>query len=336
MSPSLNALRWSGEPGHYEVYYLSATDRASGVGLWIRYTLLAPIGQEPPTCALWFMAMDPADPAANVGAKRTFPIDALHASAEPFELRIGDAVLTDRGMAGGFGDVRWDLEWEPGPGGYEHVAPVLQRARIAKTVLVLPHADLSVRGTVAFGGRELTLDGARGGQAHLWGAKHAARWAWLHASDLETPAGDPCPGTFVDGVSVVVPRFGREVGPSTPVVARIGGADLLATSPKAVLTAPSRFTLTGWDFTVTAGARRLVAEVSARREALVGVTYHDPDGDLAYCYNTEVADLRLHVWERRRGAPGGWAFDQTLVAPGRAHFEYAQRTPVPGLELAVR
>ena len=122
-------------------------------------------------------------------------------------------------------------------------------------MLVLPHADLSVRGTVAFGGRELTLDGARGGQAHLWGAKHAARWAWLHASDLETPAGDPCPGTFVDGVSVVVPRFGREVGPSTPVVARIGGADLLATSPKAVLTAPSRFTLTGWDFTVTAGAR---------------------------------------------------------------------------------
>ena len=27
-----NALQWDGRPGHYEVYYLSATDRGSGCG----------------------------------------------------------------------------------------------------------------------------------------------------------------------------------------------------------------------------------------------------------------------------------------------------------------
>lgn len=51
-------------------------------------------------------------------------------------------------------------------------------------------------------------------------------------------------------------------------------------------------------------------------------------------HNSEVASMRVHVWERAQ-AYHGWKPVQTLVAPGRAHFEYAQRTPVPGLELQV-
>ena len=56
---NLNVLQWDGTPGHYEVYYLSATDPASGIGLWIRYTMVAPLDGDA-TCSLWFMAMDPA------------------------------------------------------------------------------------------------------------------------------------------------------------------------------------------------------------------------------------------------------------------------------------
>jgi hypothetical protein len=37
MASELNALRWDGERGHYEIYYLSLTDRGSGSGIWIRY-----------------------------------------------------------------------------------------------------------------------------------------------------------------------------------------------------------------------------------------------------------------------------------------------------------
>ncbi len=76
-------------------------------------------------------------------------------------------------------------------------------------------------------------------------------------------------------------------------------------------------------------------EVDADRGQLAGVTYHDPDGELAYCYNSETASMRLHVYERARQV-GGWAHRRTLVARHRAHFEYAQRTPVPGLELLTR
>src|SRR3954449_12741206 len=337
MGSDLNALRWAGEPGHYEIYYVSLTDRGSGCGVWIRYTMVAPIEGAQATASLWFMAMDPdGNGTPVIGRKGTWPADALHAAEAPFEVRIRDAVLTDRGMRGAFEDVAWDLHWEPDRGGAEHVHPVLQKAKIAKTILVLPQPDLAVEGWVSWGDRRIELDGARGGQAHIWGSKHASRWAWVHCNDLETVDGDQRPGDYVDGVSVFVPRFGRELGPNTPVVARIGGEEFRSTSPLRVQGNASTFALTGWDFEARDGGRKLVVEVDAPRETLVGVTYHDPDGELAYCYNSEVASLRLLSYERDRSEATGWRLVQPLASPGRAHFEYAQREPVPGLELHVK
>jgi hypothetical protein len=319
---SLNALRWDGTPGHYEVHYLTTTDPATGVGVWIRLTMLAPLQGEP-TCSLWLMAMDADGPA--LARKLTLPIDRLVAQDDPFVLRVGDAELTDHGTRGAIDDVSWDLTWAPGASA-EHVHPLLERLKIAKTVLTLPQADVAVSGRVTLPGRTLTFDGAHGGQAHLWGAKHSLRWAWAHCGDFVTADGTPAPGTFLDGVSVFVARFGRVIGPSTPVVGRLFGEDFRATAPLAVLRAPSRFALTSWAFTVRDGRRRVEGEVDAPAASLVGVTYTDPDGERAYCYNSEVASMRLSVWDGER-------FLGTLVSRGRAHFEYGQREPVPGLEL---
>ena len=81
-----NALQWDGKPGHYEVYYLTLTDPVTGVGLWIRYTMVAPLPEtgEEATCSLWFMAMDPANPAANVGEKVSFPVSEMSARTTHF------------------------------------------------------------------------------------------------------------------------------------------------------------------------------------------------------------------------------------------------------------
>jgi hypothetical protein len=318
----LNALQWDGSPGHYEVYYLTATEPESGVGVWIRYTMLAKLDGER-TCSLWVMAMDPDGPP--LARKETWPAERMVAAADPFRLELAGAELTGTGMRGAFADVAWDLTWAPGRG-YEHVHPLLRRAKVAKTILTLPHGDVPVSGTVTLPDRTLTFDAVHGGQAHLWGSKHAKRWAWAHCGDFETPEGERVPDTFLDGVSVIVPRFGRDIGPSTPVVGRLFGEDLAATSPLRVTRAPSRFALTSWSFEVRDGARRVAGKVDAPRASLVGVTYTDPDGEHAYCYNSEAASMRLSVWD-------GDTFRGTLVSRGRAHFEYAQREPVAGLEL---
>jgi hypothetical protein len=327
-----NALRWDGRPGHYEVYYVTATDERTGTGLWIRYTLRSPL-RGAGDCSLWFAAMDRR--GLRFARRATYPIQELVAQTAPFHVTLAGADLGDRGMAGAFADIAWELMWEPSLPPAEHVHPMLERARIARTVLVLAHPQLSISGTVRFGERELVLDGAGGGQAHLWGAKHAARWAWVHASALRGLEGDPRAGSYVDGVSVYVPRLGRELGPSTPVVGRFGDEDFRSTSPLRVARNSSRFGLTSWRFEARDGARRIVGEVDAPRETLVGVTYHDPDGDLAYCYNSEVASLRLFVWDRGAGGGARWVLRDTLAAAGSAHFEYAQRAPVDGVPLLV-
>lgn len=336
-----NAMQWTGEPGHYEVWYVTFTDPGTGVGFWIRYTMVAPLPEtgERATCSVWLMAMDPADPSRNAGHKVSFPASAMTATADPFELRIGDATLTDLGMAGSLEEdgvaCEWDLSWEPRLPAYGHVHPFLRRAKIAKTVLFLPHPDVDVRGFVQIGERRIDVAGAGGGQAHLWGSKHATRWAWAHCNDFTGPDGRRRNDMFIDGVSVYVPRFGRQIGPSTPVVARIGSDDLLSVGPLAVTRNPSEFGLDHWRFEARAGRRKATCEVSARLEDLVGVTYHDPDGELAYCYNTEVADMRLDLWERDgRRAP--WRKVDELRSERHAHFEYAQRTPVHGVPLLVK
>ena len=72
-----------------------------------------------------------------------------------------------------------------------------------------------------------------------------------------------------------------------------------------------------------------------RAKTLVGVTYDDPDGEQAWCYNSEVASLRAWVWDRSRGAGDSLAAARTLQSPGRAHVEYAQRAPVDGVPVLV-
>jgi hypothetical protein len=325
-----NTLEWDGGPGHYEVYYLTTTDPATGTGLWIRYTMRSP-SQGEGECSLWFLAMTPG--GDRFARKVTLPIDRLVAEPDPFRLAVGDAVLSDTGMSGALDEVAWDLTWTPRLPAYQPVHPMLRRAKLAKTVFVLPHADLRVAGTVSFDGRTLALDGAKGGQAHLFGSKHANRWTWTHCNDFTGADGAPHDDTFFEGVSVFVPRLGREIGPSTPIVARVAGDDFLATGPLDITRTSSAFGLTTWRCEAVSGKRKLVAEVDAPRASLVGVTYHDPDGENAYCYNSEVASMRLHVWDKTARGRFGWALRETLVSDGRAHFEYAQRSPIDGLEL---
>jgi hypothetical protein len=328
---SANALRWDGGPGHYEVYYATLTDPATGIGVWIRYTLRASVDGAGAECALWLIAMAPD--GDRFARKASFPAMDLEAHDEPFRLRLAGADLSDRGAAGRLDGGAWELSWEPRLPPYELVHPLVQRAGVAQTELVIAHADLAISGTVRLGERVLELDGARGAQAHLWGTRHAPRWAWVHASDLRAADGEPRPDTFVDAVSVYVERLGRELGPSTPVVGRFRGADFAATDPIAIMRTRSRFGLSTWRFEARDGRRRIVGEVDAPRETLAGVTYRDPDGRAAYCYNSEVASIRLSVWDRTARGRFGWTLRDRLHADGRAHFEYGQRASVAGVEL---
>ena len=335
MALRANDLRWTGRPGHYEVYYLTLTDPGTGVGVWIRYTMLAPVAStgEPATAALWFAAMDPRPGRTAVQAqRRTFPIDELETEREPFELQLAGATLSDGAMAGGFDDVSWDLRWTPAPEPYLPINPLLGRLGLAKTVFVLPQANVSIDGSLTIRAERIDLAGVPGAQAHLWGSEHATSWAWAHCNDLATPEGAPVQGAFFDGVSALITRFGRTLGPNTPIVGCFDGRPFRSTSPRRILSNASRFDLEGWSFEAVDGARKLTGRVAPAPGQVAGVTYHDPDGREAYCYNGETASVELQISERVGRA---WKPVQTLLSSGRCHFEFGTRTPVPGIDLLV-
>jgi hypothetical protein len=325
----LNDVRWDGGPGHYEVWFLTLADRGSGMGIWIRFAMHAPL-DGPADCSLWFAAMD--HEGTRFGARDVFTAEQLSGESDPFRLLIGDAELSDRGTAGGFGDVRWELRWAPCETPGLPVHPLVERAKLARTMYVIPQPRIAVEGTVSFDGRTVELSGAFGAQAHLWGSRHANSWGWAHAADLQTLAGGPAEGDWLDSISITAPRFGRDVGPTTSVVGCLLGEPFSATSPAQVLRSNASSRLTSYRVSARQRSRRIELEVDAAREALVGVVYDDPDGDQLRCWNSEVADLRCHVWDRSRGS---WHLRETLVAPRRACFEYAQRAPIAGLPIHI-
>ena len=328
-----NVLQWDGGPGHYEVYYLSVTDPRSATGLWIRYTMRSPLtgaGE----CSLWFMAMD--RDGARFARKATYPIEELVAEPDPFRLTLAGADLSDRGMAGGFEDVAWELLWEPSLPAAEHVHPLLRRAGHRQDA---PRARPSgprglghgaLRRARARPGRRPRRPGAPVGlQARLAlgvGARQRPAQRGGRAASGRLPRRRERLRAALRAASW--DRARRVVG-------RFGGDDFRSTSPLHVTRNASRFGLTTWRFEARDGKRKVIGEVDAPRGSLVGVTYHDPDGDLAYCYNSEVASMRLFVWDRTSRGRFGWTLRDTLVADGNAHFEYAQRAPVDGVELLV-
>ena len=162
--------------------------------------MVAPLPEtgEEATCSLWFLAMDPADPARNVGVKISFPASrAVGAQREPFRLRVGDAWLSDHGHAAGSIEqdgraLRWELRWEPRLPAYGHVHPVLRAARIAKTVLFLPHPDLEIARLDRRGTAGGSTCAARAAARRTCGAPSTrTRWAWAHCNDFTGADGEP-------------------------------------------------------------------------------------------------------------------------------------------------
>ena len=226
--------------------------------------MLAPVDGEP-TCSLWFVATRPEGP--TIARKATFPAARMIAEADPFKLRIADAELTDSGMSGAFEDVAWDLTWAPGKqlrarppdaapseDRQDRARPSARRRRRRRHDPRRPAPSCGSPAPTAarpICGAPSTRPAGRGRTAAT------SRRSTARRGRATSSTASRC----------IVPRLGREVGPSTPVVGRLLDDDFLATSPLAVLRAPSRFALTSWSFEATAGKRRVVGR--GRRAAAV-------------------------------------------------------------------
>ncbi len=324
-SISDNYMRWNREPGRYEVWFLTTSHPASGSGFWIRHTLSAPTADRdlPPYCQLWFACFD-GEPDHTFALNRKLPIDSLRAERDPFLVAVGDSELRHGAVQGaieGHGhSAEWDLTFEP----EERAVLTLPEWAYGRdevgTKFLSPHFAVPLRGRIKADGREYVFAGERATQCHIWGSKHAHAWGWGHACGFAEEG-----ETAIDVLSAQV-RKGPVVLPRLTIVTlRRHGVVTHLSGPLELLTGQGAFGHGSFRFAATTPLLRVRGEFTASPAETVMAEYTDPDGEPAYCHNSEVASLTVRI--ESRSWLSTWRDEARLTAPRSAHFEYAARSP---------
>ncbi|HEY3359207.1 MAG TPA: hypothetical protein VGQ83_38515 [Polyangia bacterium] len=326
-----NRIVWDRQPGRYEVWFVTCNHRASETGFWIRHTLSAPAaGQGEPVCQLWFARFDGRHPAETFAINRKLPITDLTAADEPFEIRVGEASLREDGLRGAIeGDghrAEWDLQFVPASRSVLTLPRLAYRTARTDTKFLSPNFSVPLRGRLVADGREYVFDHDRATQCHIWGKKHAHAWAWGHVCGFVEDEGvglDVLSVTLKKG-PVVLPRL-------TVATLRDGGEDERLTQPWHLPFGHGEWYGGAFYFRAGSATVQIEGSFTASPADMVVAQYTDPDGEPAYCHNTEIATARLVVRRRTLLSLSRWREAMSLTAPRLGHFEYASRTPDPAV-----
>ena len=305
--------------GHYESFYLKASDPASARALWVRYTVHKRPG-EAPNGSLWCTLFTPDGPRA---VKVTTPA----ASSPPDRyIQIGESVLGPgevRGSAEAEGrSALWQLGFGTGeealfhlPRGWMYTAP------LPRTKLLSPYPNALFTGSARLDGEQFELDGWPGMVGHNWGTEHAERWIWMHGTLFDHP-----------GEAWLDIGIGRiKLGPMTaPWIAngvlcldgirhQLGGLERVRATK--IGETPS-----GCDFTLPGKGIRVRGRVFAPAERFVGWVYADPDGPEHNVVNCSIASMELEV--ERDGVP-----PLRLRSDHGAAYELGMRETDHGVEI---
>ena len=184
-----NALRFVGQPGHVESYFLRANHPTRPLAIWLKATILAPLNG-PAVAESWFIWFD-GERRTTFAHKQTQPFSAARfegtedvrvtAPGMSFNLRgEGSAKGT---VPGAEGNARFELSWK------KNESPIGQRLSILpwrllrtgpfpKSKLLTPFPALHFSGTVELPWGTETLADWPGMQGHNWGKEHTFEYAW--------------------------------------------------------------------------------------------------------------------------------------------------------------
>jgi hypothetical protein len=308
------APRWNGTAGRTEVWYTTLTDPESGTGIWLHHEMTAPADGSEPVAHGWAAAFPRKGEVrhARFGpAPWTRPADGF----------AGDKVTATPGrLTGSAGDFSWDLAEQPAGPPLFTFPRWSWRRPLLPAAQMLPAARATYEGVFSYGEHTLTLHGAPGASARIYGHGNAHRWTWLHAE-----LGD---GDVLEIVAAVSTRPGlRRLPPLVFLRLRRRGrtwprrAERSAIGWLGVGRFRAEFGLPEWTVTGRTALRRIRVEVRQPADRTLTLEYRDPDGARAVCRNSESADARivLERWWGRWRSEASWALD------GTAHAEAGDR-----------
>ncbi|WP_037762463.1 hypothetical protein [Streptomyces sp. 142MFCol3.1] len=305
----LLAPRWNGTPGRTEVWYTTLTDPATGTGLWLHHELTAPADGSEPTAHGWVAAFP------REGEVRHARFGPVPWTRPEHGFTSDDVTVTAGHLTGSADDFHWKLTERPEEPPLFTFPRWAWRRPLLPAAQMLPAARAAYDGEFAYGDHTLTLRGAPGASARIYGHGNAQRWTWLHA-DL----GD---GDVLEVVAAVSTRPGlRRLPPLVFLRLRHRGrtwprrAERSAVGWLGMGRFRAGFGLPRWTVTGRTALRRIRVEVDQPAERTLVLEYRDPDGARAVCRNSETADARvvLERWWGRWRPEASWVLDRTAHA----------------------
>lgn len=309
-----------------------------GRALWLRIAFLRR-GDRPQEARAeaWAIAFGLADDegSRHVPVREQRPSSEARIALGAFEVQVANVELGWGHTRGELTDpdsgdrVAWELRFDPEGETFHHLPyEWMYRTPVPKTKATTPVMDTRFEGTVDVNGRETRIREAPGMLGHNWGSQNAEAWTWVHCN-----AWSGGERLAFEGITSRV-GLGPVTSPwVTALHVRWGDERIDLKHPRHLLGTDSHPEGLSWRFEgyVGAGAgpsgteraeRRVVGHLEAPPDRFVGANYHEPDGRVAHCLNSKIADGEIRI---ERWAGGAWETEIAVRADRSAALEVGTR-----------
>jgi hypothetical protein len=252
-------------------------------------------------------------------------------------IRIGDCELDlkhTRGQIQFQGKtISWNLKLTPAEGSLKQaplqmVPETLQRLGIVKSSSMTLAEDLRCSGETVIEGEKLTWNAATGMQRHFKGPCLPDSWIWGHCNHFVDEQGKKASFVF-EGLSTQGKLLGAIPSPHFSTFRFLyQGKAYTFNSLWDSIRVKSRYSLTGWKLQADSGELSFHAQAKAELKDFVGLGLEDTNGSLAYCANSALSNLQIHIYRRGK-------LENAFYSRGTTALEIVSRRKNPYVAVAL-
>lgn len=296
-----NALRFRGQPGHVESYFLRANHPTRPLAIWLKATVLAPL-DGPAVAESWFIWFD-GERGTTLAHKQTQPFSTALFSGEgtrAIDIEAGGLsfLLRAEGSARGTvpapaGTARFALSWTRDESPLAQPLSILpwrllRSGPFPRSKLLTPFPSLRFSGQVELPWGPETLKDWPGMQGHNWGKEHTFEYAW---GQCLFPADD----AMLEGFSARVRVAGQTTPRLSALVVRRGARTFRFDTIFDAWRQRAEVSADRWSLALRSTDGEATLEMDASKRPMVCLGYDNPNGEHSYCFNSKLAAVTLTV-----------------------------------------
>src|SRR5262245_3473016 len=332
-----NLCQWDGQSaGHYEVWFLTLNQRATGLGFWFRYTLEIPQASQKtlqPRAKLWAAYFDRKAAENHLGLMQEHPIEVFRTDKAQFNVQIEDARLSSSQTTGKIETdehhIAWDLQFVPNPTTHQHIPRSFISLVRPSSFICSPNLNTRFSGIVDVDGKSIYINDEPGCQTHLWGSKQVDEWLWLHSN-----AFDKHDDTVFEGLAARPRRAGATLPPIQSFYLKHRGEEFRFRRVSFAEQWRKHLGIGFWTFSASNTRTYIEGSAQCRLRDMLQARHLDPDGEPIYAVNSEIANLKIRIFRRLHGLR--WKHTETITAHSTAHLEHASRIADEQVRLITR